>query len=178
MSPNIKQFIVEAAIYVVFAVLIIIFVPRYVMERVSVDGSSMNDTLQDRDQLIGEKISVRLDRLKRFDIIYFYPQGDDSVDPYIKRVIGLPGDTVYIEDSTVYINGTPLCEDYAREDKFNAYSASEPIRLNEDEYFVLGDNRNRSADSRIPDVGTVTRQEIIGRAIFRIWPLKSFGKID
>lgn len=178
MKPEYKNFIIEAAIYLIVAVLIIIFVPRYVMERVSVDGSSMNSTLQDKDQLIAEKISVRMNRLKRFDIIYFCPNGNTDVDPYIKRIIGLPGDTIYIEDSIVYLNGSPLCEDYANEPKFKAYNAKNPVTLGVDEYFVLGDNRNHSADSRISDVGIVTRDQILGRAIFRIWPLKTFGKID
>lgn len=178
MNPKYSSVIIEAAIYIVVAILIIIFVPRYVMERVSVDGSSMNATLQDHDQLIAEKISVRLNRLKRFDIIYFYPNGDTEIEPYIKRLIGLPGDTIYIEDSVVYLNGSPLCEDYANEPSFKAYNAKDPIRLGPNEFFVLGDNRNHSADSRISDVGIVTRDQIIGRAILRIWPLKAFGKID
>lgn len=178
MSSTTKQIIIEIVIYIVFAALIITLVPRYICGRVSVDGSSMCDTLYDKDQLIGEKLSVRFNRLKRYDIIYFHPQGNRTVDPYIKRVIGMPGDIVQISDSIVYINGVPVYEDYATEPLFDAVDAEVPIYLGADEYFVLGDNRNHSSDSRIPQVGKVQKKDIEGRAIFRIWPLKSFGKID
>ena len=169
--------IAELLAYVAVAVLIVIMVPKYVMERVSVDGTSMNNTLSDGDQLIGEKLSVRFKRLKRFDIIYFHPNGNTKIEPYIKRIIGLPGDTVRIEDSVVYINGMPLQEDYAAEPEFKAYNASETIWLGENEYFVLGDNRNHSTDSR-SSVGKVKLSDIEGRAVFRIWPITEFGNID
>ncbi len=172
------SFVVELAAYIIFAVLFISLVPKYVMERVSVDGSSMNKTLTDGDQLIGEKISVRADRLKRFDIIYFYPLGNKESEAYIKRIIGLPGDTVRIKDSTIYVNNVPLSEDYAAEANFEAYDAEEAVYLNTDEYFVLGDNRNHSTDSRFRSVGVVNRKDISGRAVFRLWPINAFGKID
>lgn len=170
--------IVEIVAYLIFAVLIIKFVPKYVMERVSVEGESMMETLHDGDQLIGEKLSVRFNNLKRYDIIYFAPKGNHKSVDFIKRIIGLPGETIYIEDSVVYVNGRPLQEDFAAEESFLAYTAASPIYLGEDEYFVMGDNRNRSTDSRSSTVGVVHLKDIEGRAVFRLWPLSDFGKID
>ena len=96
---------------------------------------------------------------------------------YIKRIIGLPGETVQIKDGYVYINEQKLGEAFGREviraDRYG--QAAEPIKLGEDEYFVLGDNRNESADSRETSVGILKREELIGRAWVRIWPLNSFG---
>lgn len=170
--------IAEIVAYLIFAVLIIKFVPMYVMERVSVEGESMLETLHDGDQLIGEKLSIRFNNLKRYDIIYFAPKGNHKSVDFIKRIIGLPGETIYIEDSVVYVNGRPLQEDYATEENFLAYTAASPIYLGEDEYFVMGDNRNRSTDSRSSTVGVVHLKDIEGRAVFRLWPLSGFGKID
>ncbi len=170
--------IAEIAVYLIMAVLIIKFVPKYVMERVSVEGESMMETLHDGDQLIGEKLSVRFNNLKRYDIIYFAPKGNHKSVDFIKRIIGLPGEMIYIDDSVVYVNGRPLQEDFAREAEFLAYTASSPIFLGEDEFFVMGDNRNHSTDSRSSSVGVVHLKDIEGRAVFRLWPLRDFGKID
>jgi signal peptidase I len=170
--------IVEIAAYLIMAFLIIKFVPKYVMERVSVEGESMMETLHDGDQLIGEKLSVRFNNLKRYDIIYFAPKGNHKSVDFIKRIIGLPGETIYIVDSVVYVNGRPLQEDFAREADFLAYTAASPITLAEDEFFVMGDNRNHSTDSRSSSVGVVHLKDIEGRAVFRLWPLSDFGKID
>ena len=172
------QNIAEIALYLIMAVLIIKFVPKYVMERVSVEGESMKETLQDGDQLIGEKLSIRFGSLKRYDIIYFAPKGNHKAVDFIKRIIGLPGETIYIENSVVYVNGRPLQEDFACEAEFLAYTASSPIFLGADEYFVMGDNRNHSTDSRFSSVGVVHLKDIEGRAVFKLWPLSGFGKID
>ena len=169
--------IAEIAVYLIMAFLIIKFVPKYVMERVSVEGESMKETLQDGDQLIGEKLSVRFNNLKRYDINYFAPKGNHKSVDFIKRIIGMPGEMIYIADSVVYINGRPLQEDFAAEDQFLSYTAANPIYLGADEYFVMGDNRNHSTDSRSSSVGIVHRKDIEGRAVFRLWPLSGFGRI-
>ena len=146
----------------------------FVGQRTHVSGESMENTLDNGDQLIVDKITYRFQDPERFDIIVF-PFHYKENTYYIKRIIGLPGETVQIADGTIYINGEVLEESYGREVMQDAGIAAEPITLGEDEYFVLGDNRNQSSDSRDPSVGLIHRDEIIGRAWLRIWPLNSFG---
>ena len=146
----------------------------FVGQRTHVSGESMKNTLDHGDQLIVDKITYRFRDPERFDIIVF-PVHYKENTYYIKRIIGLPGETVQIADGTIYINGQVLEESYGREVMQDPGIAAEPITLGEDEYFVLGDNRNQSSDSRDPSVGLIHRDEIIGRAWLRIWPLDSFG---
>ena len=146
----------------------------FVGQRTHVSGESMENTLDNGDQLIVDKITYRFQDPERFDIIVF-PFHYKEHTYYIKRIIGLPGETVQIADGTIYINGEVLEESYGREVMQDPGIAAEPITLGEDEYFVLGDNRNQSSDSRDPSVGLIHRDEIIGRAWLRIWPLNSFG---
>lgn len=147
----------------------------FVAQRTGVIGESMCDTLQNGDNLIVDKISYRFHDPERFDIIVF-PAPDNAEKNYIKRIIGLPGETVQIIGDSIYINDELLSEDYGREKEIHYTGvAAEPIVLGEDEYFVLGDNRNDSKDSRYEIVGNIRRDEIIGRAWIRIWPLKSIG---
>ena len=149
---------------------------NFVGNRVSVDGTSMNTTLNDKDQLVEDRFTYRFIRApKRFEIVIFKLKNDPSTS-YIKRIIGLPGETVQIVDSKIYINGEELKENYGRGVYFLAGSAEEPVELGEDEYFVLGDNRVNSIDSRYA-VGKVKRSQITGRAIFRVWPFNAFGSI-
>ena len=146
----------------------------FVGQRTHVSGESMENTLDNGDQLIVDKITYRFQDPERFDIIVF-PFHYKENTYYMKRILGLPGETVQIADGTIYINGEVLEESYGREVMQDPGIAAEPITLGEDEYFVLGDNRNQSSDSRDPSVGLIHRDEIIGRAWLRIWPLDSFG---
>jgi signal peptidase I len=138
----------------------------------------MENTLHDGEQLYVEKLSYRFDALKRFDIIVFYPYGRENEEYYVKRIIGLPGETVQIIGSDIYINGEVLEEHYGKDPIEDPGRAAEPIQLGGDEYFVLGDNRDISKDSRTEEVGNVKKENIGGRAIFRIKPLSKFGPID
>lgn len=164
-------------IYMVVIVLLAFLVVRYVAQRTRVVGQSMENTLNDGDNLIVDKISYRLKDPERFDIIVFpYEYEEDTY--FIKRIIGLPGETVQIEaDGDILINGEELAESYGKEVIRNPGVAAEPVILGEDEYFVLGDNRNNSRDSREPDVGNIRREDIIGKAWFRIYPLDAIGFI-
>ena len=147
----------------------------FVGQRTRVSGQSMETTLQDGDNLIVDKISYRFHDPSRYDIIVF-PYKYEENTFYIKRIIGLPGETVQVKDGYTYINGKKLTSDiYGREVMDEPGIAEEPIKLGSDEYFVLGDNRNYSSDSRDPSVALIHRKEIIGRAWLRIWPLNSFG---
>ena len=149
---------------------------RYVGQRVSVDGDSMRDTLSDKDQLIIDCFTYHfLHGPSRYDIVVFRLKDNPKVY-YIKRIIGLPGETVQITDSTIYINGKAIEDPYPNTHSFRGGSAEIPITLGEDEYFVLGDNRNDSIDSR-SNVGLVKASQIIGRAFYRILPFKKSGSI-
>ncbi len=150
---------------------------HYVGQRTQVQGSSMEPMLTNGDNLIVDKISYRFRDPERFDIIVFPFQYEDNVF-YIKRIIGLPGETVRIDDEgNIYINGEILEEHYGKEVIRNPGRAREEITLADDEYFVMGDNRNNSSDSRDPSVAEVRREDIVGRAWLRIWPFKKFGFI-
>ncbi|MBE5905756.1 MAG: signal peptidase I [Lachnospiraceae bacterium] len=170
--------ILNFILYIVAVLLATYLIVHYVGQRTVVVGESMRETLQDGDNLVVDKISYAIHDPERFDIIVFpYEYSEETY--YIKRIIGLPGETVQITaDGTIMIDGKELKEDYGREVMEVRGLAAKPITLGEDEYFVLGDNRNESEDSRYEDVGLIKRKDIIGRAILRIYPFSSFGKIN
>lgn len=163
-------------IYIVIVVILSLGIITFIGQRTKVSGHSMETTLSDGDNLIVDKISYRFRDPERFEIIVFPFQYEEHTY-YIKRIIGLPGETVQVIDGYVYINGEMLDENYGLEVMDDPGIAAEPITLGEDEYFVLGDNRNHSSDSRDPSVGVLHRDDIMGRAWIRIWPLDKFGVI-
>ncbi len=165
----------DMLIYFAIIIAAVLLIHNFVGQQIEVSGSSMESTLHNEDHLILEKVSYETGEPKRFDIIVFRPYADDKKTYYIKRVIGLPGETVQIIGSDIYINGEILNEDYGNALIEDAGIAREPIQLGDDEYFVLGDNRNNSKDSRNPAVGIVNGKSILGRAWVRIWPAGSFG---
>lgn len=171
---DMKKEILSWVFYIAFVLVLTWVIITFVGQRTRVDGRSMMNTLHDGDNLIVEKLSYRFSDPKRFDIIVFLPTGKKEY--YIKRIIGLPGETVQIdENGNIYINGELLEENYGAETIQNPGRAAKPITLGDDEYFVMGDNRNNSKDSRSEEVGNVKRSQIIGRAWLRIWPLNKFG---
>lgn len=163
-------------IYIVIVVILSLGIITFIGQRTKVSGHSMETTLSDGDNLIVDKISYRFRDPERFEIIVFPFQYEEHTY-YIKRIIGLPGETVQVIDGYVYINGEVLDENYGLEVMDDPGIAAEPITLGEDEYFVLGDNRNHSSDSRDPSVGVLHRDDIVGRAWIRIWPFDKFGVI-
>ena len=149
-----------------------LFCVNYLGYQVKMEGRSMEPTvLQDSTLLVNRAAFAP----SRFDIIVFpFQYADDTY--YVKRIIGLPGKTVQIDpEGNIYINGELLEEDYGLETILSPGLAAEPVILGEDEYFVLGDNRNNSSDSREPSVGNIHRSDIIGKAWVRIWPLNKIG---
>ena len=172
---NIMKEILSTSIYLLVVLCAAYLIITYVGQRTQVSGSSMETTLSDGDNLLVDKITYRFSEPKRFDIIVFpFQYYTDTY--YIKRIIGMPGETVQIDyDGNIYINGSLLEESYGREVIQNPGRAAEPITLGKDEYFVMGDNRNNSSDSRDPSVGNIHRKDIIGRAWVRIWPFSKFG---
>jgi len=174
---NIVKELLSLIIYIGIIIIICYIIVTYVGQRTTVHGHSMETTLSDGDNLWIDKLSYRFSDPKRFDIIVFPYQGQDVY--YIKRVIGLPGETVQITpEGNIMINDEILAESYGREVIRESGIASEPITLGEDEYFVLGDNRNDSRDSRWADVGNINKKDIIGKATLRLSPFKKFGKIN
>ena len=163
-------------VYLLIIIGITYLIITYVGQRTKVSGQSMETTLHDGDNLIVDKISYRFREPERFEIIVFPYQHKENTY-YIKRIIGLPGETVHVKGGYVYIDGALLDENYGNELMEMPGIAEEPITLGADEYFVLGDNRNHSSDSRDPSVGILHREDLLGRAWIRIWPLNNFGVI-
>lgn len=152
-----------------------LFIVTFIGQRVQVDGRSMEPTLQDRDNLICDKVSYRFSEPERYDIVIIYPDGEKD-KRWIKRIIGLPGEEVRIDEAgTIYINGEPLEESYGKEVIEDPGMAIAPIQLGEDEYWVMGDNRNHSSDSRV--IGPVPKSRILGKAFVRIFPFNKIGLI-
>lgn len=175
-----KSIVKEVICWIIYLAIIFAaawLILHYVGEHTQVSGESMYPTLNDGDNLIVDKVSYRFVDPGRFDIIVF-PFQYQADTFYIKRIIGLPGETVQISDGKIYINGRLLDDEYGYGEISNPGLASSPITLKQDEYFVLGDNRNNSTDSREPSVGNVSRDDIIGRALFRFWPLSGLGFLN
>lgn len=167
--------LLSTVVFLVFVVLFSYLFVTFVGQRTTVSGSSMEGTLQDGDSLMVDKISYRFSDPKRFDIIIFPPRVEENT-LYIKRIIGLPGETIQIDEyGIIYINGVILPENYGLEVIRNPGQAADPITLGPDEYFVMGDNRNNSTDSRVAQVGPIHRSEIVGKAFIRIFPFNKFG---
>ena len=161
---RIMRELLNTAIYLLCVLGAVWLVITFVGQRTEVEGASMENTLHNGDNLIVDKLSYR------FHDTY-----------YIKRIIGLPGETVQImDDGSIYINGEKLEENYGMEviKPETIGRAAEPIELGDDEYFVMGDNRNNSSDSRTDMVGNITRENIIGKAWLRIWPVSDFGVLQ
>lgn len=176
MNKKLKE-ILSTSMYLLIVLVSTFLVVTYVGQRTKVIGSSMEPMLMDGDNLIVDKISYRFEEPRRYDIIVFPFRYADKTY-YIKRIIGLPGETIYIDSQgNIYIDGEILEESYGKEQILDPGRAYEPITLGEDEYFVMGDNRNNSSDSRDPVVGNIHRDEFIGKAWMRIWPFNKIGMI-
>lgn len=161
---KIKNGLVELIPYVAI-IIIVLLVKQFLFTTVIVHGASMENTLHDRDIMFLDKIGTKLFGINRFDIVVV----DTDNNKIIKRVIGLPGETVEYRDNKLYINGKEL------EDNHSSKYTSDfgPITLDNNSYYVLGDNRTNSVDSRM--IGSISKSEIIGHARFIIFPLTRFG---
>lgn len=152
------------------AVILALLIHQYVFAQFLVEGESMMPTMENREHLIVNKLVYRLHKPEHGDIIVFkYPS--DTTKDYIKRVIGVPGDTIEVRDEKVYRNGKPLDEPYLGEPTSKPYS---PVKVEEGKLFVMGDNRNFSKDSRDPSVGMVPYDLIVGRADLVFLPIDKF----
>lgn len=146
----------------------------FVIVNATVPTESMMDTIQPGDRLLGLRFSYAFSEPKRGDIIVFkYP--DDESQNFVKRIIGLPGETIHIEDGKIYINGKEWEDGYNREDW--DYTSDEDFVVPEDSYFMLGDNRNNSKDSRYWTNTYVKKDKIIGKVYVKYWPFNRIGKL-
>lgn len=164
---NVKTLVITVVITLLFM--------HFVAQLGVVRGESMANTFHDSNIVLMEKITQRFSELERFDVVIFNT-GNPEKPHYIKRIIGLPGETVQItEDGTIYINETKLDEYYGREVIQDPGIAINPITLGEDEYFVMGDNRNNSIDSRFSEVGPIKKDTILGHVVYGLSPFKNPG---
>ena len=175
---------------IIIVVVVVLVINNVVLINAKIPSESMENTIMTGDRIFGfrlaygfnmnvfgNEISRKWKDPERFDIIVFPYQYEENTY-YIKRIIGLPGETVQVVDGYVYINGSRLESDiYGNELMDDPMAASQPITLGEDEYFVLGDNRNHSQDSRDPSVGEVKKDTIMGKAWVRIYPFGKMGVI-
>lgn len=165
---DIKEFLKDTFKYILFIV-VVLFIAIYVVGLQQVVGDSMNPTLNNGDILIIDKLTPKLSNIKRGDIISFYY---DESKFLVKRVIGLPGEYIEIKEGKLYINGK-VFNDYVDNIKIENFKLEELgyNKIPDNYYFVLGDNRNDSLDSR--EIGLIKKSDIVGKKIVKIWPVKN-----
>ncbi len=171
--------ILTTLIYVVAALILALLLNRFVIQKVEVDQNSMFDTLKPKDQLFVEKVTNYFSNPSRNDIVVFKAPEKSALDNgkyWIKRVIGVPGDTLVMKEDGVYVNDRRIEEDYVDGGLGDPGLLAQPYTLGDNEYFVMGDNREVSRDSR--EVGPISKEDMMGRVCLRIWPLNKFGTID
>lgn len=174
-KSQIREYAEALLISVVLAAVIIVFIAQSFL----VEGSSMEPSFHDGQRLMVEKVSYRFTEPNRGDVVVFRYPGDPR-RKFIKRIIGLPGDEITIKNGYLHINGQRIEENYINGPTYGTYSAPTfgPVLVPEGHYFVLGDNRRNSDDSRYPDVGFVPRRYLVGRAMFVYWPLNQISWIS
>lgn len=173
-KSELREYLEALVISLGLAVVIIAFIAQSFL----VEGSSMEPSLHHAQRLLVEKISYRFSTPKRGEVVVFrYPS--DQSRKFIKRIIGLPGDEVSIKNGFLYLNGVRLNENYINGPTYGTYSAPTfgPVLVPEGHFFVLGDNRRNSDDSRYPDVGFVPKKNLVGKALFVYWPLTQIGSV-
>ncbi|HOQ15945.1 MAG TPA: signal peptidase I [Defluviitaleaceae bacterium] len=163
---------------IIIAALVTLFIINFLFQNTQVIGDSMEPSLEDGHSVIINKFIYRFKAPQRGDIIAFKSPVNPS-EHHIKRIIGIPGDTVEIKEGKVYLNGILLKEDYILEpmDAKMAGDMEYPLMIGPDSYFVMGDNRNISYDSRYKEIGLIDESSISGKALIRIWPLNKIGRV-
>ena len=165
------RWVFEIAIVCLFAFVLV----WYFGQRVSMIGDSMNPVLENGDITLTNRIIYNASRPGRGDVIAFHPNGNEDSYCYIRRIVGLPGENVELKEGKVYINGKGIEEKYKTTEIEDVGMIEEPVTLDSDEYFVLGDNRESTEDSRSAEIGNVKRSEIEGKVWFVVSPRKNFG---
>ena len=170
---DIKEFLSDTIKYIIFIVVILV-IAVYVVGLQQIVGPSMTPTLRNGDIVILDKLSYRFSEIKRDDIVALYYADTKFL---VKRVVGLPGETVELKDNKLYINGKYYEEKYLGDDIVTDNFSLEELNyttIPDDMYLVLGDNRGDSMDSRDSDVGLIPKKDIYGKVRFKIWPINEF----
>ena len=173
-TRGIVKWVFEIIVTLVFAVLVAISA----FQTVTLQESAMEPTYSVSEKFFVNRALYKVSSPKRGDVIVFKTSASDSAALHIRRVIGLPGETVQVKDGKIYINGKVYEENGAYQDMTDGGLANSAITLESGEYFVLGDNRNNSEDSRFADVGNISRVSIIGKVWFITSPLSEFGFVN
>lgn len=168
LNAKVVTDIVEMIIGSLAAIFLAFVIVFSIGMRTSVIGDSMEPALYNGQEILMNRVVYKLSSPKRNDVVVFLPNGNENSHYYVKRVIGLPGETIQIKDGRVYINGVLLNEDDALDQMIDAGIAQNELTLAADEYFVLGDNRNSSEDSRSGNIGALKKDNIIGKAWFHM----------
>ena len=163
---------------IIIALCVAVFLVWSFGTRVTIDGHSMEAALEYGDVLMLNQLSYKFTDVERFDIVYFAKEHAGAAQSSVKRVVGLPGETVQIIDGEIYIDGSVIQLTEGMRRYTVAGLAEEPLVLREGEYFLLGDNGDSSEDSRFNAIGKVSREEIIGKVWFRIKPVRRIGPVD
>lgn len=166
--------IIKTILTYVAIILVVVIIRIFFVDPVRVDGTSMDTTLSNGEIMLLNKIVYKKEEIKRFDIVVIKEE-DKHI---IKRVIGLPGETIEYKDNVLYINGKEMKDPYpsTKTDDFSIEDVGH-TKIPGDTYFVMGDNRSDSLDSRYPSVGVIKKEQIVGRAKLVIWPLNKFGNV-
>ena len=176
-TPERKKDAREWVVSIVTALLAVLIIRSFLFTIIRVDGTSMTDTLQNNDRLFVTVLDMKLHGPDRFDVVITHY--DDTRKEYVKRVIGLPGDTLEVKSGVLYVNGEAYEEPFLSPDRIVNYSLPQydfgPIEVPEGSYFVMGDNRDNSRDSR--RVGFLSEDKIVGKVRYIIWPLNRIGSV-
>ncbi len=173
LFKEVMSWVIECAIVIFIAYTLVTFFGC----RTTVVGNAMNDTLTNEEQILVNRFIYNVSSPKQGDVIAFLPNGNEKSHYYVRRVVACPGDTIQIKEGVVYVNGEAYQEKITVASIEDAGVASEEIKLGDDEYFVLGDNRNNSEDSRLANIGNVKKSYIIGKAWFYFKSIGNMGFI-
>ncbi|MCL2420455.1 MAG: signal peptidase I [Defluviitaleaceae bacterium] len=169
--------LMEWAVAIVAALVLFFFVRNYVFRVADVNGHSMEPTLSHGDMVVLSRVGYWFGEPEAGDIIAF-PFRENPSEYYIKRIIGTPGDVVDFQNSRFIVNGQELDYDFAQVDTMSQGDTTLPVTVEDGYFFVLGDNRNFSKDSRYQAVGAISERDMLGRVVIRFWPLDRFGTVS
>ncbi|MBU2036455.1 signal peptidase I [Patescibacteria group bacterium] len=179
LLKRLGAFFLDILEVVVFAIAFFLFLYLLVFQPHKIKGASMDPNFKDAEYLLTDKVTYRFNEPKRGDVIVFKAPGLEG-EEFIKRIIGLPGETISVSQNTIYVNGEVLSEKYIGFDKYTSSGAfleeGKTIKIPEDNYIVMGDNRPHSSDSR--SWGFVPKNDISGRAWFVYWPISILGTVE